>query len=447
MEDTQTWIEQAQEAVGAGDKAAARRLLAQVLKSNPGEETAWLLMASAVDSEQQRRECLQRVLAIDPHNGPARRALERMEHVVSPPQPTVGGRPSTASPPPVTPAEDGLRCETCGRPLGPKLLTCPRRAEDGCPYRVERSPVLGSTGMGWVFLGVGWVVWIVGAILAPSSLVGIGLFGLVFTIVGLLIAFGTRVTLYNTTTGQMWEQSQFFGWGVGHKTASAWEPVGSGLQVAPPTSYPASVSLLYQHNDVERRNPEAWIDYATDVFYATLLSLSSRRVVQIYRTTVSSRASSSPQRMFILRPGSAHSQVTVSGELEQHVAQAVVEWSQQTTPTIHVKRNNQGYVRQLRHCLTLHDLMILIVEGDWRNPGEWLISDIVGVDAGRRGVGQSKGRLIKRYRLSTADRRVLLESYAVVYDLRRRFETSQPDVARQLYQAIRHALVARMDTD
>lgn len=63
-------------AIRAGETKRGRALLAQVLRANPSCEIAWLWMATVVETPQQKRECLERALAINPHNSIARRELE-----------------------------------------------------------------------------------------------------------------------------------------------------------------------------------------------------------------------------------------------------------------------------------------------------------------------------------------------------------------------------------
>jgi hypothetical protein len=59
-----------------GNREAARQLMRQVLLEDSRYIPAWLWMSALVDDVNQQRECLQRVLTIDPMNEPARRGLE-----------------------------------------------------------------------------------------------------------------------------------------------------------------------------------------------------------------------------------------------------------------------------------------------------------------------------------------------------------------------------------
>ena len=66
------------EAAQQGDKKTARNLLKQVLAEDPNNELAWMWLASAVESLDERRACLQKVLQINPNNARAREALSRL---------------------------------------------------------------------------------------------------------------------------------------------------------------------------------------------------------------------------------------------------------------------------------------------------------------------------------------------------------------------------------
>ena len=68
-----------QHALQSGDRETARRLLAAALRADPQNVQAWLSMSQAVDTDAQRRECLLRVLAIEPDNQAARAGLAQLE--------------------------------------------------------------------------------------------------------------------------------------------------------------------------------------------------------------------------------------------------------------------------------------------------------------------------------------------------------------------------------
>jgi hypothetical protein len=84
-------LQQAIAAIKAGDKVGGRRLLAVVIRSDPRNEAAWLWMSAATDSDEQRRACLERVLAINPDNSTARRGLAGLGPTFGGTGPTFGG--------------------------------------------------------------------------------------------------------------------------------------------------------------------------------------------------------------------------------------------------------------------------------------------------------------------------------------------------------------------
>ncbi len=128
MSDSLHALRRAIAAVKAGDKAAGRRLLAAVLRDDPRNEAAWLWMSAATDSDEQRRACLERVLAINPDNPTARQGLARLG-------PTLGGTGAASQPP--GPSSPGTPAEPSGTPparQAPPLMGRARRARALLPW-------------------------------------------------------------------------------------------------------------------------------------------------------------------------------------------------------------------------------------------------------------------------------------------------------------------------
>ena len=101
------------QAVQRGDRAQARRDLLTLLKTNSRDERAWYLMSIVVDDPQQKRDCLQRVLQINPNNADAQKQLAKLAPASStppaappPPAKAVTPAPPPAAKPPVTPAAE-----------------------------------------------------------------------------------------------------------------------------------------------------------------------------------------------------------------------------------------------------------------------------------------------------------------------------------------------------
>ena len=82
----------------AGKPQLARPLLIEVVRQQPNSEEGWLLLSQAVTEQQQKIDCLQRVLRINPGNVEAQ---ARLRQLFSPPEEHVA--PIVAPPPPVAP--------------------------------------------------------------------------------------------------------------------------------------------------------------------------------------------------------------------------------------------------------------------------------------------------------------------------------------------------------
>src|SRR4030042_4257289 len=71
-------LQQALTAKASGEITLAKRLISQALIQQPNDEAAWMLMADLVDDIRQRRNCLERALAINPKNTDARIAMTKL---------------------------------------------------------------------------------------------------------------------------------------------------------------------------------------------------------------------------------------------------------------------------------------------------------------------------------------------------------------------------------
>lgn len=69
-------LQEAITAIKKGDKATGKKLLIEVLHADPQNETAWLWMSTVVEDLNQRKECLEKALTINPDNQNAQRSLE-----------------------------------------------------------------------------------------------------------------------------------------------------------------------------------------------------------------------------------------------------------------------------------------------------------------------------------------------------------------------------------
>jgi FimV-like protein len=72
-------LNQAVRFIEAGKEAQARRLLTEVLKSDPTNEEAWVLMATVAETYESRKKCLQEALRLNPRNQTALKGLESLK--------------------------------------------------------------------------------------------------------------------------------------------------------------------------------------------------------------------------------------------------------------------------------------------------------------------------------------------------------------------------------
>jgi tetratricopeptide (TPR) repeat protein len=94
------------DALKAGDNARARELLGQAIRRNPRDERAWLWLSGALETDRERRQCLERVLELNPHNAAARNGLAMLAAAVAdaPVAPVASPAASPARPIGATPA-------------------------------------------------------------------------------------------------------------------------------------------------------------------------------------------------------------------------------------------------------------------------------------------------------------------------------------------------------
>ncbi len=96
-------------AIRAGDKAAGREKLLQVVELDEMHEQGWLWLSATVESDDDRIVCLENVLTINPDNEHAQRGLEKLTGRKTPAPPPTASAPAESpppvpSPPPPTPA-------------------------------------------------------------------------------------------------------------------------------------------------------------------------------------------------------------------------------------------------------------------------------------------------------------------------------------------------------
>lgn len=143
--ETAALLQRGVAAARAGRKEEASRLLMQVVEHDERNEQAWLWLSSVVDSLDDRRVCLENVLAINPNHSAALTGLRHLDQVAAaearsrvPPAPSDAQTAARASG--QTDPAAGERCPFCHKPLpatgakcphcgGPLLVACPACGE------------------------------------------------------------------------------------------------------------------------------------------------------------------------------------------------------------------------------------------------------------------------------------------------------------------------------
>jgi len=105
-------------AVKAGDKQAARERLMQVVELDERNEQAWLWLSGVVESTEDKRACLENVLAINPNNTHAQSGLAWIRQ--NEPDPSPAGERCPRCQAQASPSETS--CARCGLPL---IVACP----------------------------------------------------------------------------------------------------------------------------------------------------------------------------------------------------------------------------------------------------------------------------------------------------------------------------------
>lgn len=173
-------VQAAIDAANSGDPRRAQGYLKQVLTENPNEVEGWLVLAAILEDPVKKRQCLNRVLALDPTNQIAREELLDMDRAAfsdrpapRPEAPVAPVKPSPAwtetvsapAPPPPAPAPQRSKLSKTlvfTYPLWLKILTYLGAAVLGiftlAALLTAPAAALIPAGMGLLALGALWVV-------------------------------------------------------------------------------------------------------------------------------------------------------------------------------------------------------------------------------------------------------------------------------------------------
>jgi len=141
------------QAIREGKRSEARQLLTRVLRDNPRSETAWLWLSAIVDDPAKERQCLERVLAIDPDNEIAQRGLAGLDEArvsIAPVPPSLIPCPHCGK----RIRQTSQFCGYCGRKISAVDSDNPAQASQPSQRRPQVLPIVGLSALGLIVVAV-----------------------------------------------------------------------------------------------------------------------------------------------------------------------------------------------------------------------------------------------------------------------------------------------------
>ena len=87
--DTEDYLKQGIAALKSGQREKAQELLITAVEYDEENEQAWLWLSGAVETDEDKRICLENVLTLNPKNQAAKRGLDNLNMQISPQQQTI----------------------------------------------------------------------------------------------------------------------------------------------------------------------------------------------------------------------------------------------------------------------------------------------------------------------------------------------------------------------
>lgn len=339
------------------------------------------------------------------------------------------------------------KCDNCSQSLGAELLNCNLRNLGKCPFRAKTEKFLSSNVLGYVVFGMGSFFALLGLTLLPFGLI-FSLFGLLFAFIGGFIAFGKRTSIFNKSTGQLWQQASLFGFVLSQTVSShyKWLYIETHSESLP--QYPASLIALSKYYNSESSKEES-LNIATEIFLETLLDLKARQFIEIKysHTTENNFLKTGKDRLvFIISPGVAVWQSTIYGELEDRIIRTAVEWDKREDTDIKFK--NLQHSRWTSCYLTLADMITIVFEGKQNNPANWLTHNLIGSEVTQNGWGQLRGNWIqKKLQLNPQQQILIANQHYYLEKLSTAVTNSQAEIISKLRQEIYIAIKSCEDSD
>lgn len=311
------------------------------------------------------------------------------------------------------------------------MVSCPRRdigEKCTCQFRVEHHRLSEKGWAGLVFIGLGIALlpviaylfgdglpfWVKG-VLTPMLIFGGGTM-----LTGVYQILGKETILFNPVTGQSWQQITLFGIPIMESISGEITPIPWQGAQARVMRYPASVTALYRQ------------DSAPDIFSTAMLHLIAQGAIQLGVIPVTNRLRRK-KLVYVLQPGERYYTAEVTGSLERRIWEIV---GQADYAGNAFSFRGKSYPRLYRSALSLEDVVLMIFEGGQPNPGNFLVTEIVGKEAGALSLGEIRGERIKKLNPSPNTRGKIALDIRSIEQLYRDFWVTDPDHASEILARI-----------
>jgi len=158
-----TVLQDATDLIEQGHLAKARHILADHIRANPRDEAAWLLMSACVDTPERQRQCLERVLQINPNNPHAIEGLKELALSHDDVEAGITDRVTTVTAPAIAVASAVNTCPYCKMEVPDGALVCPY-----CQKEISKAALVSN-----IFSKIGCWLMVLGCLL-PILVIVIG---------------------------------------------------------------------------------------------------------------------------------------------------------------------------------------------------------------------------------------------------------------------------------
>jgi endonuclease YncB( thermonuclease family) len=131
-------LQQAIQAIKAGDKVTGRQILADILQADMNNELAWLWMSSVADSDKERRKYLEQVLKLNPENKTAQKGLAALNQKLAAETPP---GPAPAAETPANPTRS-LGARLAARSKSKEMQTEPSKPVSSAAPTQAQAPIV-----------------------------------------------------------------------------------------------------------------------------------------------------------------------------------------------------------------------------------------------------------------------------------------------------------------